>query len=277
MFVPKSIGDLERIIKEGLEETERLEFKKHLPESGKNDDIAKDVSAMANAEGGVIIYGVEEDKTGRALELHPLPLSGVVERVNMVVNSNLDEPVLLEDIFTLEQEEGKGYLVVVVPKSERAPHIFNGCAFGRVSKGNVPLNRRRIGELFARSPGFAEEFGLIMKTPGRIHVRSEVESYIYQSSKGKEKTRYRYYLVLLNDGNSEVTDISLEIVSNSNEDEESLPKLLNDPFPVDVMPPEAEFKVKLSPGEIRNFYVKVFWKEKKGERREGMWPITLLA
>jgi len=59
VFIPENLEDLERIVQERIEESARLEFKRQLPEPGQNDDLAKDMAAIANTEGGVIIYGIE--------------------------------------------------------------------------------------------------------------------------------------------------------------------------------------------------------------------------
>ncbi len=70
-----------------------------------------------------------------------------------------------------------GFLVVEVPASERAPHLVNGLALGRSAKSNVPLTRRQIGQLLARQPGFAQEFGLVSVRPGRALARIAREQY----------------------------------------------------------------------------------------------------
>jgi hypothetical protein len=59
-------------------ETPSLDFKREL--GAKNADIAKDIAAMT-VNGGVLIYGVGEDKQTRvATAIVPQPLNGVEER-----------------------------------------------------------------------------------------------------------------------------------------------------------------------------------------------------
>ena len=52
MFIPENLEDLKRIVQERLEESARLEFKRQLPEPGKNEDLAKDLAAMAKSGAG---------------------------------------------------------------------------------------------------------------------------------------------------------------------------------------------------------------------------------
>lgn len=63
MIVPKNLEDIRRMIADGVEENISLDYKaaEALQNTdGKKKEIAKDVSAMANAAGGVIIYGIKE-------------------------------------------------------------------------------------------------------------------------------------------------------------------------------------------------------------------------
>lgn len=65
-----SEADLQRLADDKVGESLQLEFKGSGALSKNPDgraEIAKDVSAMANAAGGTIIYGIAEKKTGRPI------------------------------------------------------------------------------------------------------------------------------------------------------------------------------------------------------------------
>jgi hypothetical protein len=276
MLIPQSLEDLNRIVEERLEETTRLEFKRQLPESGKNDDLAKDLAAMANTEGGVIVYGIEQDKMGRAKELRPFAVSGASERVTLVAQNILDEPLTLGSVGTItSEEEGLGFLVVEVPRSDRAPHLLQGAAWGRTAKGNVPLTRRRIGELFARSPGFAAEFGLVLGRAGRVLAKQVAEPYQETDSRGQLRTKHRYYLVFENDGSSDVFDVTWEWVSAGVE-EARLPSVSEDPFPLDRLQAGVPLRLQVfhSMGEASNLKVQTRWRDTDGKEHKQTWPIT---
>ena len=57
-----SEDDLDALIRDGVEENARLEYKREidLSPSGKKE-ICRDLSAFANGQGGILIYGIEEE------------------------------------------------------------------------------------------------------------------------------------------------------------------------------------------------------------------------
>jgi len=277
MLVPQSLQDLKLMVEQRLEETTRLEFKRQLPEPGKNEDMARDFAAMANTDGGVVIYGIEQDKLGRASELRPFAVTGAAERVTLVAQNILDEPLTLGSVHSVASEDGGtlGFLVVEVPRSDRAPHFHQGAAWGRTAKGNAPLTRRRVGELFAHSPGFAAEFGLIVGRPGRVLAKQVAERY-QETVFGEPRTTQRYYLVFENDGSPDVFDVTWEW-DTAAATEGSLPSILIDgPFPLDVMQPGVQLRVLLSyaVGAATNLRVRTRWRDIDGKEHEQTWPVT---
>ncbi len=277
MFIPENLEDLKRIVQERLEESARLEFKRQLPEPGKNEDLAKDLAAMANTEGGVIVYGMEQDNMGRAKTLRPFAVSGAAERVTLVAQSSLDEPLTLGSVRSIISEDQRdlGFLVVEVPRSARTPHFFQGAAWRRTSKGNTPLTRRRIGELFARSPGFAEEFGLAVGRPSRGFAKALSEPYQETDWNGRLQTREHHYLVFENDGEADVLDAMWEWVT-ANGPESLVPSALEDPFPLELLQPGVQVRVQVhrAMGEPSNLKVRTRWRDKDGKQREQTWPVT---
>lgn len=157
VWFPRSAGELESAIRDaGMEETSQLEFKEALPSSKANVDIAVDVSAMT-VDGGVVVYGVGEDEHGRPSRLCPIELAGSRERIDQVLRSSVQEsPTVRLTALPLESEPGRGYLVVVVPPSPRAPHqvVASGrCQFryyGRGPTGKRILSEAEIARLYAR-------------------------------------------------------------------------------------------------------------------------------
>ncbi|HYO57779.1 ATP-binding protein [Archangium sp.] len=61
MKTPKTIADLEALITTRVQESLHLDYKESDALSDKKrGEIAKDVSAFANSDGGVIVYGIVE-------------------------------------------------------------------------------------------------------------------------------------------------------------------------------------------------------------------------
>jgi hypothetical protein len=153
MWIPKDSDELERLINErALEETATLDFKAALPSSSK--ELAKDVAAMAN-DGGTLVYGVGEDSSGHPSVLQPFKLAGAAERVSSIIHSALAEPPSVEiKALGSKQDLEVGYLAVVIPASPRAPHMVvikgDNRFYGRVAKGNMPLNEGDVARLYQR-------------------------------------------------------------------------------------------------------------------------------
>ncbi|MFD1145645.1 RNA-binding domain-containing protein [Saccharothrix hoggarensis] len=116
-----------RAVEAGIAEAEDLDWKQALipPVEKKWWEFAKDVAAMANTRGGLIVFGVREDAE-RAAGLVGVP-NGDAERqrlrsyalrwVRPVISELVIEP--LDD----EENGGPGLIVVFVPASPDAPHV----------------------------------------------------------------------------------------------------------------------------------------------------------
>ncbi len=262
MLVPKTLDDLNQLVTEELEESVRLEFKRQLPPSGQNEDVAKDISALANTDGGIILYGIAEENR-RASKLFPFDLKGTVDRVNLIAES-LDDPVHLKQSFSIASQESQdlGFLIVEVERSERAPHVFNGTVWGRTPRGNVTLTRRQIGERFARQPGFAEEFGLALRPPGRL-------AFVTVRDDG-------FFFLFSNDGDSDIFDATWKW-EGEDLDNKSLPKPLNDPFPVKSLPPGGELRMHVIASlsdNVDGLLVRTSWSDSNGNQSSIVWPVT---
>jgi hypothetical protein len=267
VLVPRTRAQLEVIVQQRLEESATLEFKRQLPDAGKNEDVATDIAAMANAVGGVIIYGVAESG-GRADALTPFMLNRDSDRINLVAMS-LDEPVTLDEVFAIQDAPGVGFVVVVISPSERAPHIRSGRVVGRTSKGNANLTRRQLGELFARSKGFAQEFDLIAVRPGRLKV-----SHVREPRPGAYASgSVDHYLVVENDGETAIHNCRWQWAGQSRE----RPKALNDPLPISVMEPGASFRIRLAvnTGPAPSHEIETIWDDSSSGEHRARWTIVL--
>jgi hypothetical protein len=120
------------------------------------------------------VFGIEKDAQGRAIRATPMleDLRAGSAIVRRVARTDVDEPVDVS--VTAVPEDGRrgrgGYLVVEVDRSERAPHLVRGIAWGRSESGYRRLRRVEIARLFAASRDFLEETGLAEKMlrPARI-------------------------------------------------------------------------------------------------------------
>jgi hypothetical protein len=153
MWIPKSEEEIIIAVNsDALEESAIFDAKTAFP--SKNIEIAKDIAAMSN-DGGVIIIGVGEDENKRLKNLTPVVLSGQPERISSIAHTSIAEPLRFH-IHTIatSKDQSKGYIIIVIPPSERAPHmvIVNGDNryYGRNAKGNFPLSEAEVGRLYER-------------------------------------------------------------------------------------------------------------------------------
>jgi hypothetical protein len=177
---------LQRLVDARAREDSDLEFKgKHYPKD-KNDELAKDVAAMLNAAGGLLIIGILEDRQARATSLTPVSITdGDVRRIREVVAENV-RPFANLDIQPVPASGGPddhGYLVVSMPRSPVAPHSVrrSGPAMTfPIRNGETTrfLNESELGEhyrrRFATVAGQSERLGALDQRVQRtVHRETE--------------------------------------------------------------------------------------------------------
>lgn len=124
----ESYEDIENLMKNHVEESTRLEFKGKIDSN--NKEIAKDISAMANAQGGLVIYGIERDDKYRAtLSPGMMKEKGSVERLQQIIGSHIAPPLTVK-IFQIPARDEKGdnsedreFIVVKIPQSPYHIHM----------------------------------------------------------------------------------------------------------------------------------------------------------
>ena len=124
-FVPKSASDLDRLVAHGVAESANLEFKSVKLLSKNNDrifsDLSRELTAFANAAGGVLIIGVEEGNNRQAVGVDPIT-------DNKKNDSWIEDGLLPRIAPTLQMDiqqvpYGAGFVLVIdVPVSRSAPH-----------------------------------------------------------------------------------------------------------------------------------------------------------
>jgi hypothetical protein len=129
----------------GLAEADILDWKEPLPQpplEGAWNEFAKDVVAMANTRGGLLVYGVSDDLKLRGIN----PAAADVRRYGQWLRNHV-RPFLSDvDYLVLKSsDEQKAVLVVDVPASESAPHSVTGTA-ARDKQQNAFVTPYRDGD-----------------------------------------------------------------------------------------------------------------------------------
>lgn len=145
---------MEQLIESREGEAHDLEFKREL--GNNNEEIAKDIAAMT-VRGGVILYGIEEDRsTSSAVTVQPLAIAGLEERLQRLAAMRIAPKPVFEVVAIRDAADpALGVLAVVVPPSASGPHMTGdryptrrGTTTDRLSEPEVEqLYRRRFAVL----------------------------------------------------------------------------------------------------------------------------------
>jgi hypothetical protein len=138
----------------GVAEADDLDWKDVLPpEKNLNQtDFPKDVAAMANAGGGLLVYGIGETQKVATKRLDVGSLTETHERaLRSAAVTAISPPVFGLDILELGPE-GSRVVAVVVPASVDVPHlIYRGEYFGAPIRNNadtVWMRERQVDALY---------------------------------------------------------------------------------------------------------------------------------
>lgn len=153
-LVQTTAADLETLINSATE-GQYLDFKDRMYErtdDGKHE-LAKDVSALANAYGGDLVVGIDEED-GRAARLVPLKGAGkAVEWLLQVCVALIEERIAGLDAHAIPVDDGQ-VIVVRVPASLRGPHMVRRGRqtyfYRRFGQENLPMSLPDLREAFMR-------------------------------------------------------------------------------------------------------------------------------
>jgi hypothetical protein len=161
----KDIDDLHR---GEVEESLTLEYKRSdalLKDSDHRRELFKDVSAMANASGGIIIYGMKEvgnkpDGTDDGLD----PKVVTREQIENVLMSNIIPPI--EDLqikpvtLTSKGTGNVAYVLDIPPAKSRAPHQAPDYRYyKRFNFKSEPLRDSDVRDLMRRGIEYGRKYG----------------------------------------------------------------------------------------------------------------------
>lgn len=125
-------------VENSVPESEDLDFKQSLPskESLVQSDVKKDLAAMANYGGGVIIYGVtdSDSRAGTRLDAGPVD-DNYIQAYQRVAYNHVTPPLHNVEVVPLVSDDGTHAVAVIVPASQQVPHML----IGKDKKFNVPI------------------------------------------------------------------------------------------------------------------------------------------
>lgn len=155
--------EIDNFISSNAEESINLDFKRgDALRKGATDkerekiksDIAKDVSAFANSDGGIIVYGIEE-KNHKADSLHFVDGNEFTkEMLEQIINTRIQRKIdgLIIDPIRYNNKIEQTIYVVKIPRSINAPHITSDKKFyRRYNFESVAMEEYEIRNLYSRT------------------------------------------------------------------------------------------------------------------------------
>lgn len=122
-------------------------------------NLAKAISGFGNSEGGIIVWGIDcrsgKDNNDVAKHKHPVKdvkrfvswLEGAVSGCTVPAHAGVRS-------IAIETDQGQGYAVTLIPKSQRAPHqdIYKTQYFMRAGSDFSPVPHSVLTGMFGRWP-----------------------------------------------------------------------------------------------------------------------------
>lgn len=164
-----SEGDLQRLRENGVPEGHQLDYKLELPKKEDRADFLADVSAMANASGGDILYGVEEERdadgkpTGVPSNIVGLAVENWDDellRLRNLLRDRLHPRIIGFQMRPVPLSHGRSVLVVRIPRSVLAPHMISEQSrdfFIRHGNGQQKMTVDEIRQAFLRTASWMEQ------------------------------------------------------------------------------------------------------------------------
>ena len=152
------LDDLKELITIHAEESSTLEFKhgwalEELSNEKKKDDISIDVSAFANRSGGIIIYGMEEDRAephcAKALTSIDAKKCSK-ERLEQIITSRIKPSIQNIGIRPIKIDTSGYAYVVIIPASHTAHQASDHRYYRRDNFGNQPMEDDEIRQIMNR-------------------------------------------------------------------------------------------------------------------------------
>ena len=119
-------SDLDALVVNAVSEGRTLEFKRDLPSKSEDDvkEFLADVTSLANAQGGDLLYGVE-DRKGVAIGLPGVDISNLdttLLRLENLLRDCIEPRVSGLRMREVVLKPGCGVILIRVPASLAAPH-----------------------------------------------------------------------------------------------------------------------------------------------------------
>lgn len=123
-----SLDDLQALIDEKIPEGPMLDYKREAYSTLDSDkrEMMSDITAFANANGGYLILGMDEDGHGRASQFTPVnELHQTARAIQQTCLDSIGERIEGLEIRRYEVGPDQGLILIRVPRNDWLPHMIN--------------------------------------------------------------------------------------------------------------------------------------------------------
>ena len=146
--------EIRSLIANGTIENKHLEFKETIPDNSQTDrnKFLATVVSFANSDGGLIIYGLRQNRLGAADEVKGVSSASTDQdftRLQQIIQAGIEPRINVPDICELVVDGKKLYLMRVdqgLNRPHRASH--NQKFYGRSTSGRYELDISELRNLF---------------------------------------------------------------------------------------------------------------------------------
>jgi len=171
---------LQNLIENQIEESLHLDYKASGALAKQNDkttEISKDVSAMANSDGGILIYGIREDENNRHL---PKEIDSIKRKdfpkewLEQIIQEKIQPRIDGIKIYSISIDIENVVYVVQIPKSNTAHQAADKKYYKRFNFLSTAMYDYEIRDIFnrAKNPQIELEFKYVHKNDELLIIAS---------------------------------------------------------------------------------------------------------
>lgn len=130
-------ANLQWLVEQQVMEGNRLDYKRDMYGGGEDDrrEMLRDVTAIANHRGGIILIGVDEDASGAASEILGVPTGKQADWIQSVCLTGIEERIVGLRVHEILLTNGNQVLAIDIPESLSTPQFYGEWLRGRGSGG----------------------------------------------------------------------------------------------------------------------------------------------